>query len=424
MKVKSLALPIALIILGLGACGGGAGTPKSDLPPSIGTVSPTAAPYPAIAPDVPQVVSGGGPVMDAPKVVAITFPNDPLLADIETFCATLGDTSYWHDTTAEYGVGKLVALPPVRLTEDAPATTTDGGIQAWLRDKLDGTHPELPAPDGNTIYALFYPAATVIDDGGGQTSCQAYGGYHSSTVRLADGTPISYAVLPRCQQAGVKDLETLTVTVSHELIEAVTDPQPLDYPAYLTIDDNHIYWLRQSGGGEVGDMCQMNLDAEFQPTGFPFYVQRTWSNAAALDGRDPCVPSAADHPYFNTTPSPETPPEAIDITQFGAAVTSQGYVIPVGTSKTVELTLYSSDETAGPWTVQAVDTSARNNRPPTLSFALDRADGENGTKIHVIITALMPSSSRSGATTFAIRSMLGSTTHSWLGLVKATAAQQ
>ena len=62
--------------------------------------------------------------------------------------------------------------------------------------------------------------------------------------------------------------------------EAATDPQPLDNPAYLQVDDNHAVYARLTGGGgEVGDMCEAYADANFQPTDFPYMVQRIWSNA-------------------------------------------------------------------------------------------------------------------------------------------------
>jgi hypothetical protein len=417
MSIKHRSLPVLLAapVLLFAACHhNGAGGPTSD--PAHGSVAGDAIPFPAFAPDAPQVVSLGGPVMSAPQAVAITFPDDALVDDIEKFVQTLGATDYWSQVGSEYGVGPLVGLPPIRLTETAPAAITDTDIQAWLRAKLDGTHPEFPAPSPGTVYAIFYPASTVIDDGGGK-SCQTFGGYHNSTY--LGSTPVMYAVLPRCQDPHLPLLDTLTVATSHELIEAGTDPQPIDDPAYLQVDDNHaIYSRLNGGGGEVGDMCAMTATANFRPDGFAYMVQRTWSNLAAASGQDPCVPAATDLPYFNS--AARTPPDQITMTSFGGQLDTEGFVIPVGSSRTIQFEIYSTDATDMPVTLKAIDLSAqRSGKPPTLQFSFDRNTGVNGERLNLTITALAASSSRSGVTSFEVRSELDTAAHAWVGVVQA-----
>jgi hypothetical protein len=406
----------------LAACHNGSATGDgTNTGPAHGAAVGDALPFPAFHPDAPQVVSLGGPVMDSPQAVAITFAEEASVDDIEKFVATIGATDYWDAIAGEYGVRPLVGLPPIRLSEAAPALITDGQIQDWLRDKLDGTHPEFPAPGPNVIYTLFYPATTVIDDGGGQ-SCDVFGGYHNSTAVLTDGTPIIYAVLPRCVDPHTPELDTLTLAASHELIEASTDPQPLDNPAYLEVDDNHaIYTRLTGGGGEVGDMCAINSNAAFkpsEPSGFAFTVQRSWSNLASLAGRDPCVPAPTDAPYFNS--APRTLPDAIQMTGFGGDLTTEGFTIPVGTSRTIELEIFSTDATDMPVTLKAIDLSAqRTGRAPTLEFSFDRNSGVNGERVRLTITALAASSTRSGVTSFEVRAELGTLSHPWLGVVQA-----
>src|SRR5262249_4656990 len=113
---------------------------------------------------------------------------------------------------------------------------------------------------------------------------------------------VSYAVLPRCSTGGggLSQLAQLTVSTSHELIEAATDPQPDTEPAYQLTDTNHIGWAVVFGS-EVGDMCELDSNAAYLPTGFPWIVQRSWSNRAAAMGANPCVPASSDA-YFYAAP--------------------------------------------------------------------------------------------------------------------------
>lgn len=397
---------IVFSLLFLAACDSGA------ISPGGGADMSPATPFPAFSPEAPQVVSQGGPVLAAPTVVAITFPNDPFVEDIETFVQQLGATSYWRDTTAEYGVGPLTALTSVRLTEDAPTEISDSQIQFWLRGKLDGTHPEFATPSANIIYAIFYPATTVISDGT-QESCQSFGGYHSDTFALAFSQSVAYAVLPRCQaQPGLTPLDVLTTALSHELIEAVQDPYPQTSPSFESVDAAHYAWERVNGGSETADLCAQLPTAQFKPADFAYTVQRSWSNAAALAGHDPCVPAPDATPYFNATIT--TPPEMLT-TQ---TIDTEGWTLTVGESRTFDVGLFSDAPTGGPWQVSAAERSFRGG---SLEFAWDATQGENGTTLHLTVTAKAASMSRSGTSTFFLNSKLGARTNSWIHLIKVVA---
>jgi hypothetical protein len=255
-------------------------------------------------PDAPRAVSSGGPVMRAPEVVPVFFPEDVLRDDIEQFVSTVGATDYWSAVTGEYGVGPLTARAPVEIMEAAPTATSDQDIQRWLQGKLDGTHPEFPAPGANTLYALFYPSTTTIYVGG-LVSCDGLGSYHNSMKVPGTGTPIIYAVIFRCGRSGPSALDALTLATSHELVEAVTDPQPFADPAYISVDDDHAVFTISAGGGEVADLCFFRDQTDYRPTsdhGFSYLVQRSWSNAAAATWQDPCVPAPAEVPYFGVAP--------------------------------------------------------------------------------------------------------------------------
>src|SRR6185295_18397735 len=111
---------------------------------------------------------------------------------------------------------------------DAAATYVDSSrgetssIQDMIKARIaDGT---FPVPTSETLYALYFPAATKITLDG-ESSCRSFGAYHN-TVKVvppgaaADSTPISvpYAIMPRCQGGE----RSLTISASHEFTEAAT----------------------------------------------------------------------------------------------------------------------------------------------------------------------------------------------------------
>src|SRR6185312_2962472 len=302
----------------------------------------------------------------------------------------------------EYGVGAISIASPVQLTEDAPATTTDADIQTWLAGERSSQ--KLPAPDANTVYVLYYPAATTsisLGQGGG-TSCQSFGGYHSNIV-VQPSTPVAYAVIPRCPNfGGLTGLDAVSATSSHEIIEAATDPYPQTVAAFGQLDDNHLVWEFVLGGGEIGDMCAQSPSAFYTPADIGSVVQRVWSNAKAKAGHDPCQPDDGS-PYFNSMP---VLPEKVTI---AGQLTTEGVTIPVGQSKTVEIDLFSDAKTSGDWSVSAIDSATLQGQSPELDFAWDRTSGRNGEKLHLTIT--VKKASQYGAEAFLLESKLGLTTN-------------
>ena len=375
-----------------------------------GQVSTT---YPAFKVDAPQVEFFGGAVLSSPKVVPVYFGNDQttFTDQITTYLGKLVSTAatYWTPAVGEYLVGPPTIATPVQLTESPGASPlADATIQTWLADKLKND-PAFPAPDANTVYALFYPAGTTITLGGqGGTSCSSFGGYHGSiTYNNAD---VAYAVMPRCAKFGaLTGIDAVTATTSHELIEAATDPYPNDQAnaGYAQVDNNHIIWEFVLGGGEVGDMCAQNPDSFFKQPTIGNYVQRSWSNKNALAGHNPCQPSAG-LPYFNSMPV------LTDKISIGQG-TTKGVTIPVGQSKTIQVDLFSDAPTGGPWFVDAIDAATLQQQSPELELTWDKKSGQNGEKLYLTIKVLK--ASQYGAEAFIIESQLAQQTSVWVGLV-------
>jgi hypothetical protein len=380
--------------------------------------------YPAPFPAPPKVISLGGSVLANPKFVPVFFAGDDstYVTSLADFTAKVGATKYWAAAVGEYGVGPATSTAPVMLTETAPATIDDTAIQTWLASKLAPTDggadagSDLPQPDANTVYVLYYPAATTITLQGTQ-SCTYFGGYHSDMMIQTDQgmVDVPYAVLPRCTNfPPLTGVDAVTGSASHEMAEAATDPFPMSMaPAYAQVDDAHLYWMRLLGGGEVGDMC-----AQF-PTSFTTFselayaVQRIWSNASAKAGHDPCQPALPGEVYFNSVP---VLPDNLTVTTFGGTITERGVHIPVGQSKTIQLDLYSDGPTSGPWSVAVKDWAATTGGTALLNLSLDKNSGVNGEKLNLTIT--VKAAGKHNTESFLIESRLGNgQPNLWFGLV-------
>ena len=370
------ALLVAVPVLSLAACGDNLVPDDTTLPDAPAGFVPAAHAAP------PQLVSLGGRVLAAPKVRAIFFANDlEMQTSVDQFLAQLAASSYWTTTTAEYGVGPLTVSPTI-VTADPPPTT-DTAFSTWLASRFDGTHAEYGAFDPDTVYSVFLPQGVVLRSPDGD-SCDAYGAYHDEEMGTG-GQHIVYALIPRCApEPGLTYLDEVTVSTSHELAEAVTDPLVETTGAFGSVDDDHAIW-GFTPGAENGDFC------EYLPTAYgklvgEFSVQRTWSNAAALAGHDPCVPAVAG-PFVGAAPKLD---EVVGMTDGpnGPQMT-KGVKIPMGMSKTIDVVLWSDAETADV-SVEAIDVAKDGGSPAELTFVWDRTTGHNGDTLHLTITRVRP----------------------------------
>jgi hypothetical protein len=325
--------------------------------------------------------------MTTPKVVPIFFAGDDTAqAQLETFLTQLAAAPYWATTTSEYGVGALVIEPSVVSTDPPP--TTDAALQTWLAANLDGAvHVGWPAPEAGAVYSVFLPMGVVLTQGNAKSCVSGgFGGYHSELANAA-GTPLIYALLPRCGSTDeTHPLDAVTSATSHELVEATTDPHPFTDPAYERMDPDHVIWSR-TPGAELGDMCEyMQPYIDVRLVG-DFMVQRTWSNASALAGHDPCVP-APTTPFVGAAPQLND-----DITlpsHGGTSTTTKGVQVTLGTTKTIEVDLFSDVPTTADFSVEVQDASST----ATLAFQWDRQSGHNGDKLNLMITRTKTASAR------------------------------
>ena len=347
----------------------------------------------------PRVPSSGGRVLAMPRWVSIFYKDTEDQPDIADFLGSIGCTDYWRSVAFDYGVGEGISADAVVVPEEAPARISDSQIQKWLVKLLTDGKLEKPTP--NTVYVIFYPSGTTVTENGSGTSCLQFGGYHFEVD--FEGQSVSYAIIPRCG-----DLDALTSTVTHELIEATTDPFPQSEPAYSMPSEEDVVWAVASGG-EVGDLCTFVDEATFTPDGYPYAVQKSFSNRASVEGHDPCVP--ATRPFVYAAPSVES----VYCSDCGGT-TTMGVLVPPGTSRTVDVVL-GSDADVKSMQVAVLSGNKLHLQGPTGSgstFALDRSSGAPGDHATLTISA---SSAASESEIFAITASYQGHRHHWYGLV-------
>jgi hypothetical protein len=371
-----------------GATEGPADAPAGDV------ASPsTPAPF-------PTVEYLGGPILSAPRVVTVTFPEDDpsLVARLQLFDDTITGTAWWTQVAHEYCVspggspcvgpgsgGGHVVMPNAAL--QAYTDSVRGGdatIRQLVADNVaDGA---FPAPDAQTLYVLYMPTGVrVLLDGLDICQHGGSGGYHDSIAVAPDGgTPldVAYAVVGRCSSTEA----ATTLTASHEIVEAATDPSPEGAPAFQMTD---FAWL--AFGGEVADVCAA-VDTNFETQASGFTVQRSWSNASAAARHDPCVPVPAGEVFFDVAPS---------------LATGGHLMLGVGQSVTLDLVPFADGATSD-WQLTAIDPGPS----PVLSLTLDRATVHVGDAVHLTVT-LQTMPQKGSDELFGLASQSANDLHAW-----------
>ena len=225
-----------------------------------------------------------GAVLSAPRIHNLYWDNDwnthhPSLTrgSINTATARLGTTGFFN-AAGQYGVGASVFSTSHQSSflcgaARAPNTITTATLVAWTTCMVNvpGTgvpFPGLRAPISNDLYMVYLPRNTrVVDDlsipafnvlGRNfgpftllvKESCVDYGAYHAFSAAVSG--LFAWAVMPtRCDPA---NLDALTTAMSHEAIEAATDP----FPGASRIDNSISIGppgFARLIAGEASDIC-------------------------------------------------------------------------------------------------------------------------------------------------------------------------
>jgi hypothetical protein len=266
----------------------------------------------------------GGKVLQSPDVVPVYVGaywqtvqgrrdrarND---AALEALVKDPGQTGIW----AQYGSGRGTTSPSHVLPTASRASFSAADVEALVRKQVAAG--AFDASDPERIFTVVLAPGVVLRDGDA-SSRQGLGGFHGSVV-AADGHPVYYAVVVYSQRVGrdvngidftSAPIDNMTITESHEITEAVTDPDV--GLAARTGNARYLGWYDDTtpivgrdgrplvdgfgapmrGKGEIGDIPVLNAELEGDATlrtvwgrreGFAF--QTEWSNR---DGKAELAP--------------------------------------------------------------------------------------------------------------------------------------
>jgi MYXO-CTERM domain-containing protein len=286
-------------------------------------VNMTAQPQPnATTCKMTYPATNGGALIQHVKVFDVFYSTgnayETMLADFYTAITQ----SAHFDMLSEYNIGNYKISRGSYVgkfvdTNANPATPKALDPQAYLQGLI--TAKKVPAPDDDTIYMIYFPSGIdplFID--GTTHSCitaRTYCAYHSSF--LVGSQIVRFSVMPDVNAGmcaggcgmNATPFQNLTDVSSHELIEAVTDP------------DNNTAWVDRNNSctptGEIGDICAVGGAGEVGVVA-GFTVQKEWSNALKA-----CV-------VVNPN---------VVINDFTLAVAPTTVNVPIGGSATVTATL-------------------------------------------------------------------------------------
>jgi hypothetical protein len=161
------------------------------------------------------------------------------------------------------------------------AAVTDAQIQQELTAQI--ASGALPAPDDDSLYAIVFPKGMTETNAAGATSCTESGfcGYHG-TFQIG-AQDVFYAVLPSTEPGTGCDVgcgtdpnffNNATLTASHELLGAVTDPE---LGLVTNGPGRPMGW---ASPGEIGDLCNDLPGKLVGADGVTYVVQLQYDNAS------------------------------------------------------------------------------------------------------------------------------------------------
>ncbi len=274
--------------------------------------------------DTPKLGYSNGPLIQHVKVVDVFYsPGFKYKAMLESYYAAITQSAYF-DWLTEYNapngsfkISRGSFLLSFEDTNANPTTVKTVNPETYLKGLLAAN--KLPKPDDDTIYMMYFPSGVDPTDGSGPSCINNgnYCAYHASYTD-AGGQLVRYGVMPDMEAGscamgcGPPGFDSFTDVSSHELIEAVTDP------------DNGTGWYDVGVGandpnncGEIGDICATGGTGE-TGTVNGYVVQKEWSNK-----NNGCI---------------VTDPNAV-VNDFSIAVAPSPVMVPSGGSATATVTL-------------------------------------------------------------------------------------
>jgi hypothetical protein len=184
--------------------------------------------------------------------------NSPYLDSLDEYYSVLNQAISRGTVVQSTQTGGGWQITPTTYTGTQPTETQVGNELGF---QINSGH--IPFPTPNILYFVFFPPGYTITGPMCGTSCASGGGYCGCHIYTTQNFPFAgniqfpFALMPdngsssgcnasNCGAPGLTQYQNLTVTASHELAEAITDP---------------------FGNGwtpEIGDSCQDNLYARVE----------------------------------------------------------------------------------------------------------------------------------------------------------------
>jgi hypothetical protein len=159
-----------------------------------------------------------------------------LIKQMDAFLASFGsNAAYSQSPTDDFSIvqqyGSTITSTVINNTwgyriasERTKSSISDSGIRNFIAGLFNSG--AVPA-DSSIIYGVYLPAGMKVTMSGG-ASCSTFCGYHGHFSY--GGSDIRYAVFPylncnACKLSNLTVADMMTIVVSHEIREAVTDPQ-------------------------------------------------------------------------------------------------------------------------------------------------------------------------------------------------------
>jgi MYXO-CTERM domain-containing protein len=340
----------------------------------IGVQSPRA---PSVSPNVTGVVQGcntpkldygNGNLIQNVKIYDVFYNQGNTLKDQLTGWFTGITQSAYFDWLTEYnggsfkiGRGSYLGLYEDTNSATTKATISDKQVQTYLTGLINAK--KIPAPDDNTLYFVFYPSPVTITQGGG-SSCVSGGfcAYHNSYT--ISGQNVRYAVMPDQTAGGCADgcgpatdsFANTTDVASHEMIEAVTDPEV----------GNGWYDNEDNGCGEIGDICAIGTGETAVVANYT--VQKLWSNK-----NNACI--ATDPNVVLNTFTVAATPTTVEVPVGGSATVTIKLTKTAGAAESVALTATSPTDLTAVFSPASV-TSDAGSSTVTINAAPTATVGE------------------------------------------------
>ncbi|KAI9335721.1 hypothetical protein BDR26DRAFT_865657 [Obelidium mucronatum] len=185
------------------------------------------------------LVYGGGRLLPNAKIYPVYVGNARDQAKTNAFYASIGGSTHYSMLT-EYNTNGY-QFGPSQFVKSFTGSVSGGTDPAAVVKTLLASGVVGPIPADAYFPVHYGPEydATVA------SSCSSYCAYHASFTY--NGQKVAYAMMPDCSATtchngypGPTQFDSMTCIAAHELLEAVTDPDPTSG------------W---NGNGEIGDIC-------------------------------------------------------------------------------------------------------------------------------------------------------------------------